>query len=74
MTVEVRLFATFRNGRFKIKKLDLSVDCDVGDVLENLEIPVSEVGILMVNGKNVGFDQKLLDSDVVAIFPAIGGG
>jgi len=74
MAVEVRLFATFRNGRFKINKLDLPVGCVVRDVLENVEIPVTEVGVLMVNGKNVGFDQKLSDNDVVAIFPAIGGG
>ena len=74
MAVEVRLFATFRNGRFKIKRIDLSVDCAVREVLENLDIPVSEVGVLMVNGKNVGVDQKLSDDDVVAIFPAIGGG
>jgi len=74
MVVEVRLFATFRNGRFKIKKIDLSGDCAVRDLLENLDIPASEVGVLMVNGKNVGVDQKLSNDDVVAIFPAIGGG
>jgi len=44
------------------------------DLLENLDIPASEVGVLMVNGKNVGVDQKLSNDDVVAIFPAIGGG
>ena len=74
MGIEVRLFATFRNGRFKTKNLDLPNDCAVKDLLENLKIPVDEVGILMVNGKNVGVEQKLFDSDVLAIFPAIGGG
>lgn len=74
MTIEVRLFATFRTGRFKTKELDLPTGGVVSDVLENLEIPINEVGVLMVNGKNVGFDQKLSDGDVVAIFPGIGGG
>lgn len=74
MAVEIRLFATFRNGRFKTKTIDLPVDSTVGDILKNLEIPVGKVGILMVNGENIGFDQKLFDNDVLAIFPAIGGG
>lgn len=74
MAVEVRLFATFRNGRFKTKELDLPADCTVKAVLKNVEIPADEVGVLMVNGMSVGFDQKLSDNDVVAIFPAIGGG
>ena len=74
MTVEVRLFATLRDGRFRMKKLDMSVGCVVRDILESLEIPVNDVGVLLVNGKSIGFDQKLSDDDVVAVFPGIGGG
>jgi len=74
MNVEVRLFATFREGRFKTKEIDISAGYSVGDVLGDMEIPVGEVGILMVNGEDSAFERVLNDGDVLAIFPAVGGG
>lgn len=74
MTVEVRLFATFREGRFKTKEIEVEAGYSVGDVLGDLEIPIAEVGILMVNGEDSVFERVLNDVDVLAIFPAVGGG
>lgn len=74
MTVEIRLFATFREGRFKKKEMDLPSGHSVGDVLDDLKIPVAEVGILMANGESCEFERTLADGDVLAIFPAVGGG
>ena len=74
MAIEVRLFATFRNGRFKKKEIEMPVEHSVGDVLSDLEIGVDEVGILMVNGEDSAFERQLADGDVLAIFPAVGGG
>lgn len=74
MTIEVRLFATFRNGRFKTKGIEIEAGYSVGDVLKDLEIPVTEIGILMVNGEDSAFDRTLAAGDVLAVFPAVGGG
>ncbi|MBW8035531.1 MAG: MoaD/ThiS family protein [Planctomycetes bacterium] len=74
MTVEVRLFASFRNGRFKMKDVETEAGYSVGDVLGKLEIPVAEVGILMVNGESAAFERTLAAGDVLAVFPAVGGG
>ena len=45
-----------------------------GDLLDDLGIVRKEVGILLVNGKHANEDTTLNAGDVVAVFPAIGGG
>jgi len=74
MLVEVRLFASFREGRFKNKQLELPDEGSLGNLLEYLDIPEEQAAILLVNGKDTSVDRKLAPGDVVSIFPAIGGG
>lgn len=74
MLVEVRLFATFREGRFKKKKLELVEGDSLDEVLGALEIPLEEVGILLVNGADASSERKLAAQDVLSIFPSLGGG
>ena len=74
MIVEVRLFATFRKGRFKEKPVELADGSSVADLLEDLMIPVKDARILLVNGIAALGEHKLAANDVVAIFPPIAGG
>jgi len=74
MVVEIRLFATFRKDRFKKKKLDIPGGCSLADLLERLEIPQEQVGIILVNGRNAAMKSALSEHDVVSIFPLMGGG
>ena len=74
MVVEVRLFATFREGRFNEKKLELPEGSSVSALLEYLKIPQEDAKILIVNGLAVSAEHKLSHHDVVAIFPPIAGG
>ncbi len=74
MVVEVKLFATFRQGRFKKKQFELPEEASVGDLLSQLGIQEKEVGILLVNGGNATGQKKLVVNDVVSIFPLIAGG
>lgn len=74
MLVEVKLFATYREGRFNEKKMELAEGTVVGDVIESLNIPEKPARILLVNGISVSCEQELKDGDVVAIFPKIAGG
>lgn len=75
MEVEIRLFASFREGRekkyfFKIGNLNLTVR----DILEKLDIDEEEVAILLINGKDGKVDSVLKDGDIISLFPPVGGG
>ena len=74
MQVEVRLFAVFREGRFSRKTLDLSAGTTLGDLLDQLSIPREDVSVPLVNGRYSEMERELATDDVVAVFPAIGGG
>ena len=74
MFVEVKLFATLREGRFKKKQLELPDGSCLSKLLKHLEIPEKDAKILMVNGLAVSAGHKLNPSDVVAIFPLVAGG
>ncbi len=74
MKIQVRLFAVFREGRFSNKDLDFPDGTSLGDVLTHLDIVRANVGILMVNGKGEPNEHVLADGDVIAVFPAVGGG
>ncbi len=73
--IEVRLFATLREGRGKkvfIPNEDGSLT--PRDIIENLQIPLEEVAILLVNGRDGNLDQILIEEDYLSIFPPVGGG
>ena len=74
MVVQVRLFASFREGRFKEKELELPEGSSLGDLLAQLDIDQKDAKITIVNGSAVSAEQKLSDRDVIAIFPPVAGG
>ena len=74
MEVEVRLFAGFRAGRFRNRRIELPIGASVGDVLNMLEIPHEHVPLPLVNGRHAAADEVLANDDVLSVFPAIGGG
>jgi molybdopterin converting factor small subunit len=73
MVIEVRLFATFRDGRGK--KVHVEQDAPtVRSILKSLEITEDEVAILLINGRDGSFDQVLEIGDYISVFPPVGGG
>jgi molybdopterin converting factor small subunit len=74
MIVTIKLFATFRTGRFGEETREYSADTTVGDILKELNLPVDEIGATLINHKHVEEDQTLLDGDTLSIFPLVGGG
>lgn len=72
--IEVRLFATFRNGREKILLLDAAVFPNAKTVAEHLGIALDEIAILLINGRHSTPEAPIKDGDVVALFPPVGGG
>jgi sulfur carrier protein ThiS len=74
MIVTIKLFATFRTGRFGEETREYSANTTVGDILKELNLPVDEIGATLINHKHVEEDQMLLDGDTLSIFPLVGGG
>jgi sulfur-carrier protein len=74
MLLTVKLFATFRKGRFDVAQLDRPEGATIGDVVDGLGIPRDEVGILMVSGRHAQLADRLSAGDTLSIFPLVGGG
>ncbi len=77
--VEVRLYASLRKyhpnpGNNEAFVIELGDEAKLGNLLDKLEIPRQEVGILMVNGKWQKESYLLQDGDRLGFFPLIGGG
>ena len=74
MQLTVKLFATFRQGRFEVARLDRPEGSTLGSLLDDLAIPRVELGILLVQGRHAELDDRPAEGDTVAIFPKVGGG
>lgn len=74
MNIEVRLFATLREGRGKKLIMNLNEGSTPQDIINQLKINEKDVAILLINGKDGELDRKLADGDIISIFPPVGGG
>lgn len=74
MKISVKLFATFRVGRFVTEEREYPPAITVGRIVGELGIPEQELGFILVNSRHAHLDQQLAEGDVIAIFPLLGGG
>jgi sulfur-carrier protein len=74
MKVTVKLFASFRAGRFEVEICAYPPGTTVADVADGLKLPHSELGIMMINNRHVKLDRLLEEGDTLALFPLLGGG
>lgn len=80
MHITVRLLASYR--RYLPQGHDTSAGYShpitpgtrVGDVIAGLPIPPNDVYTVFVNGRHAEREQVLQAGDVLAVFPAVGGG
>jgi molybdopterin converting factor small subunit len=70
--VQVKISADLR--KIRIRSVELVDGSDAMGLIRLLGIPVEEVGVLSVNGRQVTFDQPLHPGDVIHIVPPMGGG
>jgi sulfur carrier protein len=74
MKATVKLFATLRQARGKVIEMEITENTVVRDLLNQLSIENEEIAILLVNGKDGKFDQKIYEGDIISLFPPVGGG
>jgi molybdopterin synthase sulfur carrier subunit len=74
MKIIVKLFAGFRDNRFKVAEKDLPEAATVSDVLDELGINGPELGVALINGRHVQKDHVLTDGVTLSLFPKVGGG
>lgn len=74
MKVCVKLFATFRNDRFKEKICEYETGTRVSHVIQELNLPEDQIGAVLINARHVEEDTELQDGDSLSIFPLVGGG
>lgn len=74
MIVTIKLFATLRDGRFKVDNRELPNESRVKDILSSLGIAAEEVAICLVNGRDENEHHSLGNGDTLALFPPVGGG
>jgi len=70
----VKLFAYFRNNRFRQKECQYPTGTTVLDIIHDLGIDPEEVGVLMINSKHCEPEAQPATGDNLAIFPKVGGG
>jgi molybdopterin converting factor small subunit len=79
MTVEIRLFATFRaflppgSKTFSFTK-SLEEGTTVEEILRELKLPEQDPKIIIVNGVHAEPGRVLRDGDILSLFPPVGGG
>ena len=74
MRFTVKLFAYFRDNRFRAEVREYPEGTTVEEVIRSLGIDLEEVGVTMINSRHCTLDQVPAEGDPLAIFPAIGGG
>ena len=72
--IEVRFFATLRDGRGKVTQVDAAGISTAGDLLRRFEIRPEEVAILLINGFHSRPEDPVKDGDQISLVPPVGGG
>jgi molybdopterin converting factor small subunit len=74
MKVTVKLFATFREGRFKVEEREYPAGATCRRIVDGLGLREDELGIVLVNSRHAPLEQELSEGDIVSLFPLVGGG
>ncbi|HZW35316.1 MAG: MoaD/ThiS family protein [Deltaproteobacteria bacterium] len=74
MRITVKLFATFRKGRFDAEVREVPPGTTVSRIVDDVQLPERELGIILVNGRHADRSRELSDGDTLALFPLVGGG
>ncbi|MGV8905070.1 MAG: MoaD/ThiS family protein [Acetobacterium sp.] len=78
MSIKIKLFATFREGRGKVVEMDYTPGMTGQDVIDHLGITAPEIAAIIVDEVDGGVDAMLQvpikEDGYLAIFPPVAGG
>ncbi|MBE0491875.1 MAG: MoaD/ThiS family protein [Sulfurospirillum sp.] len=76
MHITIKLFAQYREERFKVEQRKIKKGTSAKDIMDVLGISEHKLplGVLMVNSKHEKEDYILQEGDTLALFPKVGGG
>jgi molybdopterin converting factor small subunit len=74
MRITVRLFLSFRAGRFDTRATEYPKGATVAHVAAELAIADETIGLVLVNDRQATFEHQLTEGDTLALFPIVGGG
>lgn len=74
MEITVRLYLTFRTGRFCTQTRECPAGVTAAEVARSLTIRDADIGMVLVNSRQAELEQELLPGDTLALFPVVGGG
>ena len=76
MKITVKLFAQYRDGRFKVEEREYAEGTTAQFIMDELGISEERLplGVLMVNSRHQDPDVVLKEGDILALFPKVGGG
>ena len=74
MRITVKLFASFRAGRFDLEEREYPDGTTIGQVADSISLPHNVSWIMMVNNRHAKLERELAEGDILAIFPLLGGG
>jgi molybdopterin converting factor small subunit len=72
--ITVKLYASFKIGRFKSERRECPEGTLLVGVAGELGIPERDLGITLINGSHAKLHDPLNDGDVVSLMPRISGG
>jgi len=79
INISVKLLATHRqylppHAEGNVFKTDIPAGLVATDVLKQLDVPLGDDSVVVINGRTLPDDTILQEGDVVCAFPAVGGG
>lgn len=75
INVTVKLFAQYRENRFKVEQKVYSKGISAKDIIEELGVTKTlPLGVLMINSRHESESYILQEGDIIALFPKVGGG
>lgn len=74
MKVSICFFTGYRTRFGSRKEMILKESETLGDLLHKLALNPDDVGIMMLNGKNVSADAELHQGDAISLFQHMAGG
>lgn len=74
MHVTVRLHGSFRVGRFREEVLAYPEGTAAAQVVLDLDIPLTQPDIVIINDERATLDRVLHDGDLLSLFPLVAGG